>query len=76
MLEIFVGEHTIMSARVYPVAGDAAAMVGTFTSGGGCALGALESWQMEDVYGGGAAPAATSPPRAKTDDRSGPPRGG
>ena len=50
VIEVFVGTHTILSTRVYPMAGDAADMIGTFTSGGGCQLGPLESWQMEDVY--------------------------
>ena len=51
VIEIFVGDHTILSTRVYPTAGDAAAEVGTFSSGGGCELsGALKSWQMENVY--------------------------
>ena len=54
VIEIFVGEHTILSTRVYPTAGDAADRVGTFSSGGGsdkCGFhGPLESWAMEDVY--------------------------
>lgn len=55
VLEVFVGDHTILSTRVYPMAGDEANMVGTFTSATGssaCAFaGPLESWRMEEVYG-------------------------
>ena len=69
VLEVFVGEHTILSTRVYPVAGDAAARVGTFSSGGGCAVSALSSWQMEDVYAGLVQPAGEPPPRKTDDDR-------
>ena len=32
VLEVYVGEHTILSARVYPVAGDKASLVGTLVS--------------------------------------------
>ena len=46
-----MGDFAILSTRVYPMAGNAADRVGTF-SDGGCELGALESWQMEDVYAG------------------------
>ena len=49
VVEVFVGDFAIMSTRVYPTAGNSADSVGTFSSGG-CELGGMASWQMEDVY--------------------------
>jgi sucrose-6-phosphate hydrolase SacC (GH32 family) len=57
VIEIFVGTHTILSTRVYPVAGDEADRVATVLSPGSgsgtsCGFaGPLESWEMENVYG-------------------------
>ena len=48
--QVFVGDFAILTTRVYPSAGNLADMVGTFTTGEGCMISALESWQMKDVY--------------------------
>ena len=55
VIEIFVGTHTILTTRVYPLAGDKADRVATVLSPGSgngrCGFaGPLESWQMENVY--------------------------
>jgi sucrose-6-phosphate hydrolase SacC (GH32 family) len=42
VLEVYVGEHTILSARVYPVAGDKANLVGTIVSSAAAAAAAAD----------------------------------
>lgn len=48
--QVFIGNFAMLTTRVYPTAGNLADMVGTFTTGEGCTISALESWQMKDVY--------------------------
>ena len=53
VLEVFVGDFVLLSARVYPSAGDGADKVGSFVTSGceGLAMGNISSWKMKDVYG-------------------------